>query len=110
MTASKRRGTAAETSVVAWLRSQGYRAHRRALAGAKDQGDVLIEGHDIAIEVKSCARLDLPGWLRELDVEMANAGSTDGVVIAKRRGSTDVSNWYAILPAAAWLALWERAR
>ena len=41
--------------------------------------------------------IDLPGFLRELAREKANARVTTGAVVVKRRGSADPADWYAVL-------------
>ena len=51
------------------------RIERRTRAGAKDRGDVggvRIHDRRLVIEVKDCARLDLPGWTREAHAEAGN--------------------------------------
>ena len=42
---------------------------------------------------------------RELETEMGNARAWTGAVIVKRRGSEDVDDWYAIMPAKLWAEL-----
>ncbi len=109
MRAAKAKGASAEQAVVDWFRTHG-RPHveRRRLTGTADKGDLAgIPG--CVIEVKNEARIDLPGYLRELAVEMANANADTGVVIVKRRGSTDVGGWYAVLTVEAWQALMVEA-
>jgi hypothetical protein len=97
MNRSKAKGTAAETAVVGYLQRRGWlHAERRALAGVLDKGDVAgIAG--IVLEVKSCREHDLAGWLKEAAVEQRNAGAHVGAVVAKKRGSTDPAEWYALL-------------
>lgn len=94
---SKRKGTAAETAVVEYLKGRGWiHAERRALAGSLDKGDVAgVVG--VCLEVKSCKTMDLAGWLREVEAEQANAGAHVGAVVAKKRGTTNPADWYAVL-------------
>ena len=94
---SKQRGTAAETAVVDYLRRRGWPfAERRALSGRLDKGDVAgVAG--VCLEVKSCKTIDLAGWLKEAETEQANAGAHVGAVVAKKRGTTDPGQWYAVL-------------
>jgi hypothetical protein len=40
---------------------------------------------------------------------MANGSAATGVVIAKRRGTTDVGECYALMPVSVWLALLKEA-
>lgn len=97
---SKRKGTSAETAVVNWLRSRGWiHAERRALNGVHDRGDVAgLPG--VVIEVKSCREFDLAGWCKEAEQERVNDGAQIGVVVAKKRGTTDPGEWYAVMPFA----------
>ena len=98
----KRKGSAAELAVAKWLRKLGWIHAARSRAGWQDdRGD--IEGlPGIVIEVKNEKRIDIPGYLRELEVEMANAQAWTGTVIVKRRGSMNVDDWYAVMPAKVW--------
>ena len=71
---------------------------------ARSEGDIDgIPG--VCIEVKNEKRIDLPGYLRELEVEMKNAKAWAGAVIVKRRGSADPADWYAVMPAQKWAEL-----
>ena len=98
----KRKGSAAELAVAKWLRKLGWIHAERSRAGwTDDRGD--IDGMPgIVIEVKNEKRIDLPGYLRELEVEIANAQAWTGTVIVKRRGSMNVDDWYAVMPAKIW--------
>lgn len=65
------------------------RIDRAPKAGAKDKGDIAnvrMGGHKIVIECKDVARMDLPKWTREAQVEAENAGALVGVVVHKRHG------------------------
>lgn len=105
MSASKQKGTAAETAVANWLKANGYpHAERRALNGNTDKGDITgLPG--CVIEVKNCRTMTLAEWITELRAEIRNAGALTGVVIHKRKGTTNVGDWYATMPASVWLAL-----
>jgi Holliday junction resolvase len=99
---AKQKGTAAETAVVNYLKSKG-RAHieRRSLNGSNDRGDIAgIPG--VVIEVKNHARMELSQWLSELEVEMRNDKASTGVVIHKKKGTTEVGQWYATMPVDVW--------
>lgn len=98
MSAAKRKGTAAETAVALYLQTHGFpHAERRALAGVNDKGDISGCG-PIVFEVKNRREHDLAGWISELRAEIINAKAETGAVIAKKRGTTRVGDWYAILP------------
>ena len=101
----KRKGSAAELAVAKWLNRLGWTGAERSRCGwTDDRGDIDgIPG--VCIEVKNEKRIDLPGYLRELEVEMKNAKAWAGAVIVKRRGSTDPADWYAVMPAQKWAEL-----
>jgi hypothetical protein len=98
----KRKGSAAELAVAKWLRKLGWIHAERSRAGwTDDRGD--IDGMPgVCIEVKAEKKFDIPGYLRELEVEIENAKAWTGTVIIKRRGSTNVDDWYAVMPAKIW--------
>lgn len=98
MSKAKQKGTAAETAVVRWLKDNGFpHAERRALHGTADKGDITGCG-PIVFEVKNHAKMDLAGWIKELETEMINANVDTGAVIAKKRGTTNPGEFYAIMP------------
>jgi hypothetical protein len=98
MSKAKQKGTAAETAVVKYLKENGFPyAERRALTGTLDKGDITGCG-PIVFEVKNHAKIDLAGWIKELESETVNAQATTGCVVAKKRGTTDPGNWYAVMP------------
>ena len=98
----KRKGSAAELAVAKWLRKLGWIHAERSRAGwTDDRGD--IDGMPgVVVEVKNEKKIDIPGYLRELEVEIENAKAWTGTVIIKRRGSTNVDDWYAVMPAKIW--------
>jgi len=104
----KRKGSAAELAVAVWLRGKGWIHAERSRAGWQDdRGD--IDGlPGVVIEVKNQKRMDIPGWLDELDVEMVNAGAWTGVLVIKRRGSTDPDDWYFVMPGKVWANLLQQ--
>ncbi|HCG61319.1 MAG TPA: hypothetical protein DEV22_02735 [Collinsella sp.] len=63
---------------------------RKAKSGSADEGDIagvrLPDGGKVAVECKNRARLDIPGWLREAEVERRNYGAEVGIVVYKLRG------------------------
>jgi hypothetical protein len=106
---AKQKGTAAETAVVKFLRENGFPyAERRALHGTVDKGDITGCG-PIVFEVKNHKTIDLAGWIKELEVEMVNAKADTGAVIAKKRGTTDPGEWYAVLPTRVLVGLLKQA-
>lgn len=106
---AKQKGTAAETAVVNWLKSKGRKyVERRSLHGTADRGDIAGIP-EVVIEVKNHARMELSAWLAELDVEMKNDKAKFGVVVHKKKGTTDVGEWYATMPVSVWYAMLEEA-
>lgn len=101
----KRKGSAAELAVAKWLRKLGWIHAERSRSGwTDDRGD--IDGMPgVCIEVKAEKKIDIPGYLRELEVEIENAKAWTGTVIIKRRGSMNVDDWYAVMPAKIWAEL-----
>lgn len=97
MSASKQKGTRAESAVVAYLKENGFpHAERRALTGNKDKGDVSnIPG--VVVEVKDCRTMTLAAWVDEANAEAVNAGVDIGVVIHHRPRKGDVGQWYATM-------------
>lgn len=107
MSANKRKGTAAESALVRFLQMNGWPyAERRALAGAKDKGDVTgVPG--LVFEQKAAARICIPEWMRETECERVNANADFGVLVVKPRGvgETRVDQWAALMPLAAVVEL-----
>jgi hypothetical protein len=100
---SKAKGREGENAVVAYLRSRGIKAERRRLTGAMDAGDIA-GWHLVTVEVKACKTQAYGPWLDEAEAEGANAdkrfhGGIKGrtLVVAKRRGCTDTSKWFAVM-------------
>ena len=104
-TANKRKGSGAERDVVVWLHKEGFKYAARRVAGSQlDKGDISgVEG--VTIEVKNQRKLDLAGWVKELEIEMKNDGAWTGTVLHKKKGTTNVGEWYATMPASVWIAL-----
>lgn len=109
MNPSKIKGTAAESAVVSYLQEKGWKnAERRALQGVLDRGDISgVEG--VCFEVKNQKTQDLSGWVAELVVEIINAKAETGAVIHKKRGKTNVGDWYATMPVSLYVELLKKA-
>lgn len=100
MTPSKQKGTKTESALVNWLKEHGWPyARRLALKGVRDEGDVTLgDGIPVAIESKAVARLNLAGWMKEIEAEVENSGAEWGFVVVKKRGTQDPGEYYAVLP------------
>ena len=105
MSASKQKGTAAETAVVRWFQDHGWpHAERRALSGAYDMGDINLEPA-IVVEVKNTKAITLAQFMAETEQERINANAEIGVCVIKKRGTTNPAEFYAVtsLDQIAWL-------
>ena len=81
---SGRKGAAWETEVERYLADIFPSVERRVKNGRWDRGD--ISGiPNVVIEAKAERVIDLPGYLRELEVEKVNAGADFGFVFVKNR-------------------------
>jgi hypothetical protein len=98
-TSARSAGTKSERAVADYLAAtlNDDRVDRRVRNGAKDRGDISgirVHGQRLVIEVKDCARTDLPAWTQEAHIEAGNDDALTGVVIAKRRGTTNPGKWW----------------
>lgn len=97
-------GTSHETAIKNWLREHGWPyADRKTQAGSNDLGDLrLSERVPFVIEAKTAKsttdRASLGTFISELEAEVKNANAEAGAVIFKKRGTTDVGDYYAIMP------------
>mgnify|MGYP006275677185 FL=1 len=107
-TRSKIKGSQAERDVVKWLKQWFPYADRRLAGATLDKGDISgIPG--VTIEIKNHATMKLAEWLGELEVEMKNDKAWTGVVLHKRKGKSDVGQWYCTMPASVWIELLLRS-
>jgi hypothetical protein len=93
---AKAKGATTETLFVAWLRQWAPYVERRHLNGAHDRGDIAgLPG--VVIEVKSGARIDLAGWMTELEAEVANDLAGLGVLVIRPKGRPHPDDWWAVV-------------
>ena len=108
-TSARAAGARFERSIADWLaQNLDDRIDRRVKTGAKDRGDiggVRHRGERVVLECKDTARTDLAGWIREAHREAGNDDARVGVVVAKRRGTTDPAQQWVHMTLAdlAWL-------
>ncbi len=107
---AKQAGAKAERDVADYLAQalDDDRIDRRVKTGNKDRGDiggVRVRGQRLTIEVKNCARTDLAGWTAEAQTEAGNDDALAGIVIAKRKGTTNVGRWYVHMTVTELIAL-----
>lgn len=103
---SKQKGTSYESSVLPAIQEKRPNAERRVLQGKNDKGDFHIPDEArFVVEAKNCKEMDLSGWIREAEIEAANAGVLFGVVVHKRRGKTDPREQYLTMKFGDFLDL-----
>ena len=86
------------------------RIDRKVRTGAKDQGDIanLRSAHDLKVTVEAKnygGRFEVGAWLKEVETERENAGDDLGIVIAKRRGTTDPLDQVCFMDVRTLVAL-----
>lgn len=108
-TSAKRKGSSAEREVVRYAQEAGWIYAERRLAGdSNDRGDIAgVNG--VCFEVKNHARIDLAGWIKELQTEIVNAKATTGAVVHKKKGTTNVGEWYVTMTVDLWFDLLKKA-
>lgn len=112
MNKNKRKGTAAESAFVNFMVEHGFvYVERRSLKGKADRGDISgLPG--VVIEIKSGSRLAIPEWLKELEVEMVNDGSSEGYLIIKPKGKGKgrVEDWWVVTTVGQWLPTMRKSQ
>lgn len=99
---AKKAGASFEASIAGYLAAHvDDRIERRARSGAKDRGDlsgVRVHGERVVVEAKDYGGRLQPGpWLGEAQVEAGNDDAAIGVVVAKRRGTTDPGDQFVLM-------------
>lgn len=94
---SREKGYRAENDVARWLRTHGFPHAERRSSGTAG-ADIAELGPGLELEIKNTARFEPAAWVDQLLDAMHANDSTMGAVIAKRKGKTDVGEWYGILP------------
>jgi hypothetical protein len=107
---AKAAGARFERSVADWLAAHvDDRIDRRAKTGSKDKGDLggwRYAGLRIVAELKDYGGRYLPGpWLAEAEIERCNDDAHVGLVIAKRRGTTDPGDQLVLMTLRDLVAL-----
>lgn len=85
------------------------RIDRRVKTGAKDKGDIgglRHMGQRVVVECKEYGGRLLAGeWLKEAEVERGNDDAGVGLVVAKRRGTTDPGDQFVLMTVRDLVAL-----
>ena len=112
---AKKAGTAFESSIVAYLAEHvDDRIERRRLSGSKDRGDISgwrFAGRRIVAELKDYGgRCNAGEWVKEAEVQRGNDDAQVGLVIYKRRGTTDPGDQYVLMTVRDLIALTTEER
>ena len=108
MSTARAKGTAWESVIVAYLKSEGFvMAERRALAGALDKGDIAGI-HGVVIEAKNTKAINLAQFIDETKAEVANAEADFGVAWIKRRGKTAPAEGYVVMTGEDFIKVLNR--
>jgi hypothetical protein len=92
---NKAKGSAAERAVADYLNVRQIEAERVPAGATLDRGDIWVPDKNWpAIQVKNHARLDLAGWVDDVEDQAVNAGRETGIVVHKRRGKGHPGSWY----------------
>lgn len=107
---SKQKGTAAETAVVNAALDAGIVAHRVALAGIHDKGDVWLANGRAVVEVKAgnmahnASRAQIDAWWVETEREAARVAQCDiAILVVKARGKGQARDWRAFVRVDEYL-------
>jgi hypothetical protein len=107
--ASKAKGSNHERMTVDYLIEQGWPYAERRIAGDfKDRGDIAGVPR-IVFECKNEKRIDLAGYMKELETEVANDRADLGVAVVKKKGTTNVGDYYAVMPMHMLIKLLKSA-
>lgn len=108
---AKQAGARFERIIADFLRDKlDDRIDRKVRTGAKDTGDIagVRDTHNrrIVIECKDHGgRLQPAQWVREANTEASNDEAHAGIVIAKRKGTTNPSEQWVIMDVASLVRL-----
>ena len=99
-----------ESLVAAYLNTHvDDRIERRRMSGANDRGDISGLRHmggRIVVECKDYGGRLMPGpWVEEADIEAGNDSALLGIVVAKRRGTTDPGSQFVLMTLNDLVAL-----
>jgi hypothetical protein len=108
-TTAKSKGRETENIWVDYLKTWGLaNVERRRLMGSYDQGDVSGWPR-VCSEVKSGAKLNIMGWLRELDAEIVNSQSETGYIVVRPKGFPKPEDWFVVMRTDAFMELMKKA-
>lgn len=110
MNKSGQKGTSGETARVNYLKARGWRfATRIPKKGNRDCGDLILDqAVPVMIESKETRAFTPSTFVAEMNVQIENACAEFGFVIVKKKGTTDVGQYYALTTVDQIMGLVER--
>lgn len=99
---AKQAGARFERNIADWLKQNVSKyIDRKVRTGALDTGDLVNletpDGQKITAELKDYGgRLEAGTWIKEAETERVNDEAIAGIVVAKRKGTTDPGDQYVI--------------
>ncbi|MDK7147213.1 hypothetical protein I6J24_06905 [Corynebacterium kroppenstedtii] len=109
---AKQAGRSFETLIATYLAKEleSDYIERRRLTGANDRGDITgvrdSRGQRLVLELKNYGGQLKPGtWVEEAHTEMGNDDAVAGVVVAKRRGTTNPGAQFVLMTVNDLVAL-----
>ena len=114
---AKQKGTSFETLIKEYLWSVGFEsAHRTALSGANDTGDINGisndgTGREVAVQCKNQKKFDLSGWLDDTVEQAKRLDDAVPVLGVKRpgKGSKSVDETYSVMRLCDLVCLLQEA-
>ncbi|MBD3689859.1 hypothetical protein H8R18_01225 [Nanchangia anserum] len=108
---AKKAGATFERAIADYLAARvDERIDRRVRNGVKDRGDISAlrapSGGRVVVECKDYGGRLLPAqWAGEAEIERGNDDALAGVVVAKRRGTRDPAQQWALMTLADLVAI-----
>ena len=114
---SKQKGTAFETLIKEYLCSKGFRAaHRTALSGGYDTGDINGIAHteterEVSVQCKNQKKFNLSGWLDDTVEQAERLGEAVPLLVVKRpgKGVKATGDNYAVMRLCDLVCLLDEA-
>lgn len=109
-TSAKAAGTSHELNIANYLAKHvDDRIERRVKHGRNDTGDIgglRVLGNRVVIEAKNYGgRINVSEWLREAEIEAGNDDAIGGIVVAKKRGTTQAGEQVVLMEMSVLVAL-----
>jgi len=112
---AKSAGTAFELSIANYLSFEvDDRIERRVKHGRHDKGDISglrVLGNRVVIECKDYrGEIHAGTWINEAHIEMGNDDAVAGIVVAKRKGTTNPGEQWVLMTVDDLIALIQGER